>query len=146
MRNKRGVKTIKMMVAWFFWILISAFQVKGFCFTGKREKISFVEQQNAEHDKELVGHVFHKSVTANPQQCYLRCINDCRCLSINYKERHQILRVEQRQPFYKQDVFEDFRYMKNHIFALRWRDEIIRSSQLRTLLKRLLFYYYFIII
>ena len=31
-------------------------------------------------------------------------------------------------------VNEDFRYMKIHIFALRWRDEIIRSSQLRTLL------------
>ena len=29
-----------------------------------------------------------------------------------------------------------FRYMKIHIFALRWRDEIKRSSQLRTLLKR----------
>ena len=85
MRNKRGVKTIKMMVARFFWILISAFLVKGFCFTGKRKKISFVEQQNAKHDKELVGHVFHKSVTANPQQCHLRCINDYRCLSINYK-------------------------------------------------------------
>ena len=29
----------------------------------------------------------------------------------------------------------DFSYMKIHIFALRWRDEIKRSSQLRTLLK-----------
>ena len=28
---------------------------------------------------------------------------------------------------------EDFRYMKIHIFALRWRDEIKRSSQLRIL-------------
>ena len=28
------------------------------------------------------------------------------------------------------------RYMKIHIFALRWTDEIRRSSQLRTLLKR----------
>ena len=49
------------------------------------EKISFDELQDAEHDKELVGHVFHNSVTLNPQQCYLWCINDCRCLSINYK-------------------------------------------------------------
>ena len=31
---------------------------------------------------------------------------------------------------------EDFKYMKIHIFALRWKDEIKRSSQLRTLLKR----------
>ena len=33
-------------------------------------------------------------------------------------------------------VNEDFRYMKIHIFALRWRDVIKRSSQPRTLLKR----------
>ena len=33
-------------------------------------------------------------------------------------------------------VNEDFRYMKIHIFALRWRDKIRRSSQLRTVLKR----------
>ena len=33
-------------------------------------------------------------------------------------------------------VNDDFRYMKIHIFALRWRDEIKRSSQLRTQLKR----------
>ena len=32
-------------------------------------------------------------------------------------------------------VNEEFRYMKIHIFALRWRDEIRGSSQLRTLLK-----------
>ena len=31
---------------------------------------------------------------------------------------------------------KDFRYMKIHIFALRWKDEIRRPSQLRTLLKR----------
>ena len=34
-------------------------------------------------------------------------------------------------------VNDDFRYMKIHIFALRWRDEIKRSSQLRTLLKQI---------
>ena len=33
-------------------------------------------------------------------------------------------------------VNEDFRYMKIHIFALRWKDEIRRSSQLKTLLKQ----------
>ena len=33
-------------------------------------------------------------------------------------------------------VNEDLRYMKIHIFALRWRDEVKGSSQLRTLLKR----------
>ena len=77
-----------MMVAKFFCILISAFKVKGYCSTGKCEKISFNEQKDADHDKEFVGHVFHKSVTSNPQQCYLWCINDCRCLSINYKVKN----------------------------------------------------------
>ena len=87
---RRDVKTIKMMVAKFFCILISAFQVKGFCSARKCEKISFNEQQDAYHDKELVGHVFHNSVSSNSQQCYLKCINDCRCLSINYKVKNDI--------------------------------------------------------
>ena len=78
------------MVAKFFCILISAFQVKGFCSTGKCEKISFTEQQDAYHDQELVSHVFHNSVSSNSQQCYLKCINDCRCLSINYKVKNDI--------------------------------------------------------
>nr|XP_058954633.1 uncharacterized protein LOC131781942 [Pocillopora verrucosa] len=79
-----------MMVAKFFCILISAFQVKGFCSARKCEKISFNEQQDAYHDQELVGHVFHNSVSSNSQQCYLKCINDCRCLSINYKVKNDI--------------------------------------------------------
>ena len=36
----------------------------------------------------------------------------------------------------KLTMLQDFRYMKIFIVALRWRDEIKRSSQLRTLLKR----------
>ena len=79
-----------MMVAKFFCILISAFQGKGYCSTGKCEKISFYEQQDTYHDRELVGHVFHNSMTSNPQQCYLWCISDCRCLSINYKVKNDI--------------------------------------------------------
>ena len=35
----------------------------------------------------------------------------------------------------KEVLFNDFRYMKIHIFALLWRNEIKRSSQLRKLLK-----------
>ena len=84
------MKTIKMMAAKFFCILLSAFQVRSYCSTRKCEKISFDEQQDASHDKELVGHVFHNSVTSSPQQCYLWCINDCRCLSINYKVKNDI--------------------------------------------------------
>ena len=102
------MKTIEMMVAKFFCILISAFQVKGFCSTGKCEKISFDELQDAEHDKELVGHVFHNSVTLNPQQCYLWCINDCRCLSINYKVKNntKYCELNEGNQFYKLELSE----------------------------------------
>ena len=44
--------------------------------------------QDALQDSEYVGHVFHNSVTLNPIQCYTRCIQDCRCLSINLKEKN----------------------------------------------------------
>ena len=73
----------------FVFILILVLQVKGDCLTGKCEKIHFNVQQHAKQDQELVNHVFHRSVTSNPAQCYLWCINDCRCLSINYKVKNE---------------------------------------------------------
>ena len=73
----------------FVFILILVLQVKGDCLTGKCEKIHFNVQQHAKQDQELVGHVFHRSVTSNPAQCYLWCINDCQCLSINYKVENE---------------------------------------------------------
>ena len=44
--------------------------------------------EDAMRDKDLVGHVFHNSVTSNPVQCHLWCIHDCRCLSFNHKEKN----------------------------------------------------------
>ena len=79
----------KMLETKFVFLFISVWQVKGDCLTGKCEKISFNEQQHAKQNQELVGHVFHNSVTSNPAQCYLWCINDCRCLSINYKVKNE---------------------------------------------------------
>ena len=73
----------------FVFILILVLQVKGDCLTEKCEKIHFNVQQHAKQDQELVGHVFHRSVTSNPAQCYLWCINDCQCLSINYKVKNE---------------------------------------------------------
>ena len=54
---------------------------------------------DAMRDEELVSHLFLNSVTSNPVHCYLRCIHDCRCLSLKLqgKERHEIMRLEQRQ-------------------------------------------------
>ena len=71
------------------FLFISVWQIKGDCLTGKCQKISFNEQQHAKQNQELVGRVFHNSVTSNPAQCYLWCINDCRCLSINYKVKNE---------------------------------------------------------
>ena len=42
---------------------------------------------------------------------------------------------ESFEVFIQLETTRNFRYMKIHIFALRWKDEIRRSSQLRTLLK-----------
>ncbi|PFX34670.1 hypothetical protein AWC38_SpisGene506 [Stylophora pistillata] len=74
-----------MLGAKFFSMLISALQVSGYCPNGKCERISLNVYEDADQDKELVGPVFHTSVTSNPAQCHSQCINDCRCLSINYK-------------------------------------------------------------
>ena len=79
----------KMLETKFVFLFISVWQVKGDCLTGKCEKISFNERQHAKQNQELVGRVFHNSVTSNPAQCYLWCINDCRCLSINYKVKNE---------------------------------------------------------
>ncbi|KAL9968534.1 hypothetical protein ACROYT_G020641 [Oculina patagonica] len=69
--------------------LVTILQVKGDCPTGSCEKISLDVHRDAVQHSEFVGHVFHNSVTLNPVQCYTWCIQDCRCLSINYKENNE---------------------------------------------------------
>ncbi|KAL9968541.1 hypothetical protein ACROYT_G020648 [Oculina patagonica] len=51
--------------------------------------ISLDVHRDVVQDSEFVGHVFHNSVTLNQIQCYSWCIQDCRCLSINYKEKNE---------------------------------------------------------
>ena len=77
-----------MIFAVTFLFLVIVLEVKGDCLTGRCEKISLDVYQDAVHDSEFVGHVFHNSVTLNPIQCYMKCIQDCRCLSVNYKENN----------------------------------------------------------
>ena len=38
---------------------------------------------------ELIGHVFHQFATKNPIHCHSLCVDDCRCLSFNYKENNE---------------------------------------------------------
>ena len=40
-------------------------------------------------NSELVSHVFHKSAMINLIQCFTWCVDDCRCLSFNYKENKE---------------------------------------------------------
>ncbi|KAJ7363607.1 hypothetical protein OS493_009769 [Desmophyllum pertusum] len=63
--------------------------IKGDCLTGNCGKISLNVHRDAVLDSEFVDHVFHNSVTLSPVQCYTWCIQDCRCLSVNYKETHE---------------------------------------------------------
>ena len=68
--------------------LASLLRVKGDCLTRSCEKISLDVYQDAVQDSEFFGHVFHNSTTLNPIQCYSWCIQDCRCLSFNFKENN----------------------------------------------------------
>ena len=68
--------------------LVTVLGVNGDCLAAKCEKISLNVYRDAVQDSEFVGHVFHNSVTLNPIQCYTWCIQDCRCLCLNYKENN----------------------------------------------------------
>ena len=91
-----GVESITMLRTKFCFTSISALlnEVRSYCLTTECDRISLNVNQDANHDKELVGHVFHNSVTSNPRQCFLWCINDCRCLSINYKVKNDTIYCE----------------------------------------------------
>ena len=60
-------------------------QVSGDCLTQSCQKISLDVHRDGMQDSEFVDHVFHNSVTVNQIQCYTWCVQDCRCLSLNYK-------------------------------------------------------------
>ena len=68
--------------------LATLLRIKGDCLTGNCQKISLDVYQDAVQDSEFVGHVFHNSTTVSPIQCHTWCIQDCRCLSFNFKENN----------------------------------------------------------
>ena len=78
-----------MLAIKFLSFLVTILRVKGDCLTGNCQKISLDLHRDTVQDTEFVGHVFHNSVTLNPVQCYSWCIQDCRCLSLNYKEKNE---------------------------------------------------------
>ena len=78
-----------MISALLFSFLLRVLEVKGDCLAGKCQRISLDVHRDGVQDSEFVDHVFHNSVTLNPIQCYMWCIQDCRCLSLNYKENNE---------------------------------------------------------
>ena len=81
-------EAVNMFSAKLIPFLASLLHVKGDCLAGSCEKTFLDVYQDVLQDSEFVGHVFHNSVTLNPIQCYTWCIQDCRCLSLNYKENN----------------------------------------------------------
>ena len=61
-------------------------QVKSVCLSDTCQKISLDVHRDAVQDSKFIGHVFHSSKTLSPVQCYMWCIEDCRCLSFNYND------------------------------------------------------------
>ena len=64
-------------------------EVKAHCRTGTCLKYPLDMYVDAVQDTEFAGHVFHNSATLNPIQCHTWCVQDCRCLSFNYKENNE---------------------------------------------------------
>ena len=81
-------EAVNMFSAKLIPFLVSLLHVKGDCLSGSCEKTFLDVYQDAFQDSEFVGHVFRSSVTLNPIQCYTWCIQDCRCLSFNLKEKN----------------------------------------------------------
>ena len=69
-------------------LLATLLRVKGDCLTRSCQTFSLDVYQDAIQDSEFVGHVFHSFTTVNPIQCHTWCIQDCRCLSFNFKENN----------------------------------------------------------
>ena len=69
-----------------FWKLTEA---ESHCSLGKCQTYGLDINGDVMENSELVGHVFHESATMNPIQCHMWCVDDCRCLSFNYKENNE---------------------------------------------------------
>ena len=65
------------------------FLVDANCSKGSCQTYALDFYGDAVENSELVGHVFHQSSTVKTiPHCHSRCVDDCRCLSFNYKENH----------------------------------------------------------
>ena len=71
----------------FSFLINVPFLVDANCSKGNCQTYTLDFFGDAMENSELVGHVFHQSSTVNRiPHCHSRCVDDCRCLSFNYKE------------------------------------------------------------
>ena len=59
------------------------------CSEGNCQNYALDVYGDAVENSEFVGHVFHKFATINLIHCHSLCVDDCRCLSFNYKETNE---------------------------------------------------------
>ena len=59
------------------------------CKEGKCQTYALDIYGDAVENSEFVDHVFHKFPTINPIHCHSSCVDDCRCLSFNYRENNE---------------------------------------------------------
>ena len=59
------------------------------CREGKCQTYALDIYRDAMENTELVDHVFHRIPTRNAIHCHSLCVDDCRCLSFNYKENNE---------------------------------------------------------
>ena len=72
-----------------FRLLLQFVEAKAQCSKGSCQNYPLDIYGDAVENSELVGHVFHQSAAINPIMCHSSCIDDCRCLSFNYKENSE---------------------------------------------------------
>ena len=92
-KELQSLSTLSKMPVRCFLMFSLLFKVPFFvdadCSKGNCQTYALDFYGDAVENSELVGHVFHQSSTVNTiPHCHSRCVDDCRCLSFNYKENH----------------------------------------------------------
>ena len=84
-----NVAGIPMIFLLQFVVLLKLVTANDHCKEGKCHTYALDIYGDAAENSEFVDHVFHKSPTINPIHCHSLCVDECRCLSFNYKDNNE---------------------------------------------------------
>lgn len=84
-----GVRFVIIPLLLFLFFLTPFIKADDHCQEGKCQTYALDIYGDAIEDSDLVGHVIHVCTTINPILCFTWCVDDCRCLSFNYKEKNE---------------------------------------------------------